>query len=430
MNTKRWGILFLVIVLAAAAFVVAGCGSSTTTTTAAATETTAAAGTETTAAAGTETTAAPSTETTAAAPAVAVTEWVIPQISVTTGPVAFAGEPAAWGAQKAVDEINAAGGIEGVPVKLAEADTGFDPAKAVSEATSAVSDALVVLGPMDAPGGEATAQIYAEAKVPSVGAFSTPAVRETMAPYGVFYMLDNMDDAAVTAWLKANPDITTVAGFGDPSDPGAYDGYLKAKDAIQKAGLTWAKDIEVKSGQLDLATPASQALQAKADGFVCVIRQEEMAKLAIELQKKGMTEPRRIYMTFAALGPGLLDLAKGSLEGAYSYNNFDPNSTEAKYKAFSDAFMAAHSGQPLVINTPVTHYNAVYALKAVFESLHITGDPAKRVEERQAIAEALYNSQEFEGLQGNFKWVKGQLIAPTFLMQVKNNQVTTIGTIQ
>ena len=427
MNAKRWGLLLLVIMLVAAIAVVAGCGSSTTSTTAAVTSSTAAAGSTETSAA-TETTAAAATDTTMAS-AVAVTEWVIPQISVTTGPVAFAGEPAAWGAQKAVDEINAAGGIEGVPVKLSEADTGFDTAKAVSAATSAVSDALVVLGPMDAPGGEATAQIYAEAKVPSVGAFSTPAVRATMAPYGVFYMLDNMDDAAVTAWLKANPDIKTVAGFGDPSDPGAYDGYLKAKDAVQKAGLTWAKDIEVKSGQLDLATPASQALQAKADGFVCVIRQEEMAKLALELQKKGMAEPRRIYMTFAALGSGLLDLAKGSLEGAYSYNNFDPNSTEAKYKAFADAFMAAHSGQPLVINTPVTHYNAVYALKAVFESLHITGDPAKRAEERQAIAEALYNSQEFQGLQGTFKWVNGQLMSPAFLMQIKNNQVVTLGPI-
>jgi branched-chain amino acid transport system substrate-binding protein len=429
MSLKRFSyILLVVLVVGATAFAVAACGDtagSGTDTTAAPVTTQAPATTE-----GPATTAAPSTDTTAAAEApVAVKEWVIPQISVTSGPVAFAGEPAAWGAQKAVDEINAAGGIRGVPVKLELSDTGFDTAKAVSAATAAVADALVVLGPMDAPGGEAAAPIYFENKVPAICAVSNVAIRESTAPYTCFYMADNADDKAVLAWIKQNPDIKSVVAFGDPSDPGAYDGYKLAKAALEGAGVTYAKEIEVKSGQLDLATPAVQALDAKADGYVCILRQEEMAKLGLELKKRGMTEPRRIYMTFAALGSGLLDLAQGSLEGAYGYNNFDPNATNDKYVAFAQAFSAAHDGQPLVINTPVTHYNAVYAIAGVIEDLKITGDPAKLAEERQKIAEALSNSRQFEGLQGPFSWIKGQLQTSVYLMQIKDNKIVTVGPI-
>ncbi len=398
MKMKTYGRLLLAaLLLGVMVLAFAGCGDDKATTTTAAPTATTAAPTDTTAAP-TDTTAAP-TETTVAEAPVAVNEWVIPQLSVTSGPVAFAGEPAAWGAQRAVDEINAAGGIRGVPVKLKLSDTAFDTAKAVSLATAAIGDALVVLGPMDAPSGEACAPIYFENKVPAICAVSNKAIRESSAPYTCFYMADNADHLAVVAWIEENPDITKVVAFGDPSDPGAYDGYKLAKQALEAAGVTYVKEIEVKAGQLDLATPAVQALDAKADGYVCILRQEEMAKIGIELNKRGMTEARRIYMTFAALGAGLLDLAQGTLEGAYGYNNFDPNNTNPEYVAFAEAFSAAHDGQPLVINTPVTHYNAMYAIAGVMEDLKITGDPAKRTEERQAIAEALNNSREFKGLQ-------------------------------
>jgi len=361
--------------------------------------------------------------------AVVVDEWVLPQLSVTSGPVAFAGEPAAWGAQLAVDEINAAGGIRGVPVKLDLYDTAFDTAKAVSQATGLVDDSLVILGPMDAPSGEACAPIYFENKVPAVCAVSNAAIREASAPYTCFYMPDNADDKAVLAWIDENPDIETVVAFGDPSDPGAYDGYVLAKNALEGAGVTYVKEIEVTAGQLDMATPAVQAIDADVDGYVCILRQEEMAKLGIELDKRGMTEGRRIYMTFAALGTGLLDLAQGTLDEAYGYNNFDPNATNAEYVAFADAFSADHEGQALVINTPVTHYNAVYAIAGVMEDLEITGDPAKLAEERQAIAEALNTSREFDGLQGPFSWIDGQLQAAVYLMQIQGDKIVTVGPI-
>ncbi len=124
--------LKLLAVLFAFALVVAACGGDDDAgadTTAAGTE-----APETTTAAPTETTAAP--ETTTAAPAETTTTaaaagggsadgvLVIGTLLPVTGDLAFLGPPEVAGARLAVEDINAAGGVLGVPVVLEEGDSG------------------------------------------------------------------------------------------------------------------------------------------------------------------------------------------------------------------------------------------------------------------------------------------------------------------
>jgi hypothetical protein len=70
--------------------------------------------------------------------------------------------------------------------------------------------------------------------------------------------------------------------------------------------------------------------------------------------------------------------------------------------------------------------DAVYSIKAAIETLKITGDPQKLVQERKAIDDFLYNSPELEGLQFKYKNVNGEKVAPFFLLQIKNNQFVQI----
>ena len=86
------------------------------------------------------------TDAPADANAVAVTEWEIPMLTAATGAIAYVGKPAGWAAEYAAEIINANGGIRGVPVKVTVLDTAFDTSKAVTQMTSVVDNALVVLG--------------------------------------------------------------------------------------------------------------------------------------------------------------------------------------------------------------------------------------------------------------------------------------------
>ena len=409
---------------------VAGCGGGTATTTSAAPSTTTGAAVTTTEAV---TTTAPAGETTTSVAStgapVAVKEWDITMLSVLSGPVAFAGEPAVWGAQYAAKLINDAGGIRGVPVKITGVDTAFDPAKASSAMTSACEKSLVVLGPMDGPSAEAAAPVFVDAKVPDIGAFPSAAERKNSSPYGAAYMGDDgpSSDWAVKEWLKLNPDFKNLVVFWDPSDPANKIEMEATVAAFEAAGAKQAGAIEVKAGQLDMGTPAVKAISYKADGYVCLLRMEEFAKLSVELKNRGMTEGKRLYAPFAAFGSDLLKLAQGSLEGAYIWNKLDINSKDPKWTSFVDAYKADHSGQLPVVPPVLGYYDTMFALKQIFEKYQITGDPAKLVQEREIITKAFADGTEYDGLQFKWKWVDGEMKASAFLYQVKGDGYVTVG---
>ena len=82
---------------------------------------------------------------------VVVNEWRIPFLNCLTGPIAAIGEFLQWGANYAANEINAAGGIAGKPVRVIPVDTGNDPQKGSVEMARIVKDSLVAMGPVPEP---------------------------------------------------------------------------------------------------------------------------------------------------------------------------------------------------------------------------------------------------------------------------------------
>ena len=74
-------------------------------------------------------------------------------------------------------------------------------------------------------------------------------------------------------------------------------------------------------------------------------------------------------------------------------------------------------------------YNMMFAIKAAFETLGITGDPSKLTSERAEIAEYMYNSPTLEGIQGSFQYVNGQNTAPMYLFQIVNNTYTAVSIV-
>ena len=179
-------------------------------------------------------------------------EWRIPMLTVLTGPVAFAGVPAKWAAEYAINEINAAGGIRGVPVKLTAYDTAMDNAKAVQAMARAIPGSLVVLGPLDGRGSTAVAQELVENKILSLNSNTNAAMLSSSKPYSVAYMQDPSKGSVVGVkkWLQLEPWIKSVSMFYDPSDPASKDALDKFQAGIAGTGVK-VVPIEISAGQLD-----------------------------------------------------------------------------------------------------------------------------------------------------------------------------------
>jgi branched-chain amino acid transport system substrate-binding protein len=360
---------------------------------------------------------------------VAVKEWNLPMLTILTGPIAFAGIPAGWGAQYAVDEINASGGIRGVPIKFSLLDTAFDPAKAVQAYSQAIPGSLVVIGPLDGVGAAAGSQSIKEAKIANITDASDEAMREMMAPYGVSYFQDNGKAMQVISlkWIEMNPYIKSVAVFYMPPQPTSQTTFEAVQKTLTAAGHK-VVPVEFMPTETDFGPTVVKAINSKVEGYICLALEPHYIAIGKELYNRGVTEGTGLLGTFACTGPELFTVGKGFLEGAYCQENGNPVDPNPKWQAIMAAYDKEFPGQ-VPPATVLEFYDSVYLVKEAIETLKLTGDPKKLDEERAAMAKYLYNTPEIQGLQYPYKIVNGDKIAPNFLLQIKNNAYTLAATV-
>ncbi len=351
----------------------------------------------------------------------AVSEWVIPVLSAVTGPIAFVGEPAAWAAQYAADQINAAGGINGVPVRVEIHDTEFSPETGAQIASGLVGNSLFILGCMAAPVSTAIGPIISEAGVPNVGSYSFAYLRDEFAPYAYGYMSDSEagDLAACTAWCEAKGYKNIVLVY-DPTDESMTASRTLFEKELGNYGINITGIVEVETGTLNVGSAAVQALNYKdADAYFLVLRKDEASKMIVEMRNRGVDSGEKFFCTFSAFDQGLIDLAGEAGEDVYVWTKLDVDYNGDDWNALCAAYAEKFGTNPSAPPVP-GFYNAMIALKQCYEELNITGDPAKLAEERQAIANWFYNSPVVQGIQGPVQWTKGEMTATPFNYQIKN----------
>src|SRR2546423_306679 len=88
---------------------------------------------------------------------ISATEIVIGTHQVLSGPIKVWGVPASNGMKMAVEEINAAGGIQGRKLRMILEDNGYDPKRAVLASQKMVErdKIFAMIGPMGSPTGPA-----------------------------------------------------------------------------------------------------------------------------------------------------------------------------------------------------------------------------------------------------------------------------------
>ncbi len=354
---------------------------------------------------------------------VAVAEWEIPVLSAITGPVSFVGEPAIWAANYAAEKINAEGGIEGVPVKIVPYDTEFDPQKGMQYITQLQDTALFIGGCVAAPVCEAEAQILYEEHIPNIGSYVSSALEE-YSPYICAYMGDSeiLDMELCKQWLEAKGYEKLVMFYSPDDTAQAATVERFSQEVPQYVGA-----VEVPTGTIDCGPLAVQAMNMGADAFWLGCRTDEAAKCCKELVERGAVESgEQIYATFSAMGAGFLEITGETAEGTYAYNMLDVDCPEETWQELYAAYQADHNGDVPSYPPIQGFYNMIVALKACFEDLHITGDPAKLAEEREAIAEWLNNSPEIEGCQGPFSWVNGVMQIEAPVVQVQDGKYVVV----
>ncbi len=354
---------------------------------------------------------------------VKVKEWNIPFLNTITGPIASIGEYMSWSANRAAEEINAAGGVRGVPIKIDIIDTGVDKDKAMEEMAKLVDSALVVMGPVPEACIMAAVPIAVKA-----GLFSM--VSSTSYEYAVEYFPWTLSWYPITeeklppitaAWANLHPDMKTVVQFVE--NWAAWPPMAEAHAiGLESAGVKMLSQVDVPTDAIMFEPLVLKALAQKPDGIMLTCNSEKAAKIIIELEKKGWNDKAKILVFSSADDTALYTTGGDSLEGVSIYNYIDLNLDDPRWQAFREAYKKDHDGiEPASLST--NYYDSVYMIKEALENMEITGDPAKLTEERVKIRDYCRNVKGFKGIQLTWDMTDGVPTGKgTFLFEIENGE--------
>lgn len=327
-------------------------------------------------------------------------------IGATTGAYANYGLSVKQGAQLAVDQINAAGGFDGIKFELLFADSQGVAESAVAAYGKLLDDGMLISlgGTMS---GE-TASIVAEGKEDGIlmltpSASAKDAIAGNNNAFRVCFN-DPQQGTASAQFIFDNQLATKVAVFYQSDtdySSGLYDTF-KAECAVKGIEIV-AEQTFTSDSASDFTAQINKLKEAKDEGATVIftpIYAEEAATFLTQAAQAGLTG-----VTF--FGCDGLDGIIGKLsdpdyaEGTMLLTSFAADSNEADVKAFVEAYKAKYNAVP--DQFAASAFDAVYAIKAAMQQAGLKDGDFDNFNERLVAA---MTQIEVDGVTGtsSIKW--------------------------
>ena len=316
-----------------------------------------------------------------------------------TGDGAAMGNQQKLGVQIAVDEINAAGGINGNTFAFDVYDDQGLPNQALIAAQKIVSDKDVrfVVGHINSGCSLAALPTYKEANLPLISGTNT---NPTLTDQGFTnFFRTCMDDDAImsqdTDFAVKELGFSKIAVMWENTDYGKAGGEVvvnRLKDAYQLTPV--ANMSYVPSTDRDFS---AQITNFKAAGADAVIFVGEYTAASIFLKQRASLGLTAAFVGGSScMNPKITEIAGKDADGMYTLSPFDPNSKDplvvsfmAKYKEKSGGELAGEWSSHNY-DSFMAYANALKTLKADFT--------------QEELIKALHDMPAFKGVTGSIKF--------------------------
>ncbi|MFT4067818.1 ABC transporter substrate-binding protein [Paraburkholderia sp.] len=323
-----------------------------------------------------------------------------------TGPAGGIGVDVQHGAQVAVDEVNAAGGVLGRKLRLDVQDTTGAPAQAVQlfGGYARNPDVVAILGPINAAELGAVTNLAAASKLvilAPASSGSVPGVPNLKFNDWTFRLNQAMPtvlgpllDSVVAAKGAKSVSILTY------SDNAAY---VDAGNLWQKAAET--KGVKVQriafpSSTQDYAAIVTQ-IQRSSDLLVIGALSATDGPLVRAIRQAGLTTP--IVGDASIVTSSVYVVSKGASKGVYSYSSYVDGSGGAA-SAFAAAFRKSFGAAPSAL--------ASYGYEAI--RLMVNAMKTRNEVSRQAVRDGLGATKDYQGVTGAITYAgRGDAIRKT-----------------
>ena len=295
----------------------------------------------------------------------------------------------------AVEEINAAGGVNGKMLKVVKFDTAGDPKQAVVAVRKFARDdnALAVIGPFSSSEArvafaagerEEIVQIPNASSAPKLADDFSYAYRLTESEYLQFLRV-------VQTLKKRNALKSSVAiMYGTDDVVSKAVGLDIMKPVLEGEGVKITGPLGFASKAFDVSAQVSE-LKGKELDYIGVAGITPVAiRVLKEVRRQGITTPLIGSQIWA--DPEIIEKfgadGDGSVFSAWFWYDRDERSRSFT-KKFVEGAAKVGINKPFPHHVDASAYDIVYVLKDVMEAAKITGDPAKVKAERTAIRDTL-----------------------------------------
>ena len=313
-----------------------------------------------------------------------------------TGNLAHIGSQLVEGAQLAVDEANAHGGIGGRQVAIRVEDDRADPKVALTAARKlAVDDAtLAVLGHYSTSASLAAMPIYAKARLATI----TPsASAPDLTMRGGKYLFRMLSTSAVYARNLARYAVQTLGRKNVGVIYGQNDWGVSAKDAfvkeLEKVGARAAALQVALEGDADFKAQLKKIKAANPDAIAILTSYTTGALVTVQARSIEIATP--LIGTAALHEDKFIELAgQDKAEGVTVNTEFVADDPAPVVKSFVAAYEKTHPERKPESNSALA-YDAVRVMLDAIERAGV---------DRDAVRDAIAATVSFAGVTGTFSF--------------------------
>ena len=326
-----------------------------------------------------------------------------------TGRVAGYGARQKISVQLAVEDVNAAGGINGSPLEVSLVDDAADPQQSVTLVRRLANDdkVPVILGPLTSGAFEVAAPLANELKIPLATTTATkPGITDQNRPWVFrFAGLDaTMTPMAIVGYKKLYPNAKKLVIAGDTKES-VNSNVIKNiyPSALKDAGLTVIDTVAFDTGVADFSAIVTKIKGFSPEGIAYSSLTPEAIGISKELKLQGVTVP--VVASLQNWGGPEIVQAKDTLEGWVAPGSFDEDAQDALSKSVVDRFAKIGEvdpavGKPAYVGNWANAYDSILAVAKVMRDAKITPDTDLQ-KAREAIRDGLQNLKGFKGLLGS-----------------------------
>ena len=328
------------------------------------------------------------------------------------------------GIKMAIEDLNAAGGINGRKVKLVTYDDKGEAREASTAVTRLVTkDGVVaVIGEVASGLSLAAAPICQDGGVPMISPSSTnPKVTKVGDMIFRVCFIDPFQGKVCAKFAREHESLKAskaaiVTDQGSPYSVGLEEEFEKSFVAL---GGTVVSKQTYQAGDQDYSAQLTSIRAAEPDVIFVPGYYTEVASMILQARKLGMTQPfvGADGWDSAKLG----EIAGDAINGCFYSNHYSQEDPSPKIQDFIAKYKAKHNEVPDAL-AALGHDSAMILFDAMKKAGSLEG---------AAIAAELAKTKDFDGITGKISIdAERNAVKPAVMLEMKNGAPKYVATIQ